>query len=78
MRNAGPASAAWLASVGIRGIDELRAVGVVDAYELLRAHGYNVTLDLARALAGALLDRDWHDLPASVREDLRNRLGKVR
>lgn len=77
IRNVGPVSQRWLAAVGIRELDDLRQTGVVDACGLLRAHGYNVTLNMAWALAGALLDCDSRDVPEDVRRDLRTRIGRL-
>jgi DNA transformation protein len=76
IRNVGPVSQRWLAAVGIHDLDDLGQIGVVDACRLLRAHGYNVTLNMAWALAGALLDCDWRDVPEDVRRDLRARIGR--
>jgi DNA transformation protein len=74
LRNLGPASRRRLSAVGIETLADLRALGVVDAYKLLEAHGYNVSLNLAWALAGAILDCDWRKLPDEVKRDLRARI----
>jgi DNA transformation protein len=76
MRNLGPVSRAWLAAVGIHGLDDLRAVGSVGAWRLvaerLRGTGEgSASLLLLWALEGALLDVDWRDLPAGVKDALR-------
>ncbi|MDH4149591.1 MAG: TfoX/Sxy family protein [Betaproteobacteria bacterium] len=56
MRNIGPVSAQWLAAVGIHTVDGLHALGAINAYALVRAHGYNANLNLLWALQGALTD----------------------
>lgn len=74
MRNIGPTSSRWLAAVGIHTLDDLRKVGVVNAYNLVRAQGYNATLNLLWALQGALTDTPWNALPESVKQDLQRRI----
>jgi len=74
LRNAGPTSSRWLAAVGIHTLDDLRKVGVVNAYNLVRAQGYNATLNLLWALQGALTDTPWNALPESVKQDLQRRI----
>ncbi len=74
MRNMGPKSSQWLAAIGIHTLDDLREVGVVTAYNLLRAHGHNATLNLVWAMQGALMDVHWSDIPKPVKQDLRQRI----
>lgn len=74
LRNIGPVSAGWLAAVGIHTLDDLRKVGVVNAYNLLRAQGHNATLNLLWALQGALTNTPWNALPESVKHDLKRRI----
>ena len=74
MRNLGPKSTQWLAAVGIHTLDDLREVGVITAYNLVTAHGYNTSLNLLWALQGALMDVRWTDVPESVKQDLLQRL----
>jgi DNA transformation protein len=74
LRNIGPASSRWLAAVGIHTLADLRKVGVVNAYNLARAQGYNTSLNLLWALQGALTNTRWNALPASVKQDLKRRL----
>jgi hypothetical protein len=72
--NLGPASTAWLAAVGIHDRRDLERVGVINAYNLCKAHGYNVSLNLLWALQAALLDMPWTQLPADIKQQLRQRL----
>jgi DNA transformation protein len=60
--------------VGIHTLDDLRKVGVVNAYNLVRAQGYNATLNLLWALHGALTNTRWNVLPEAVKQDLKSRL----
>lgn len=74
LRNLGPVSTRWLAAVGIHTLDDLRKVGVVNAYNLVRARGYNATLNLLWALQGALTGLTWNKLPEAVKQDLKRRI----
>lgn len=74
MLNIGPASTRWLAAVGIHTLEDLRKVGVVNAYNLVRAQGYNATLNLLWALQGAVTDVHWTEIPDAVKQDLKRRL----
>jgi hypothetical protein len=64
LRNIGPTSAAWLRDVGIPTEAELRRFGPVFAYSLVKQRQPACTLNLLWALAGALTDTDWRELPA--------------
>ena len=77
MKNIGPVSSRWLAGVGIHTLDELRSVGVVNAYNQLRCHGYRVSLNLLWALQGAVMNVHWTRLPDSVKQDLRQRVMQI-
>jgi DNA transformation protein and related proteins len=72
--NLGPTSSQWLASVGIHDRRDLEAVGVINAYNLCKAHGYNASLNLLWALQAALMDIPWTQLPADIKDQLRQRL----
>lgn len=71
LRNLGPKSSRWLASVGIETLDDLAAVGAVEAYRRCRDAGYPVSLNLLWALQGALLDLPWNQLPVEMKVQLR-------
>lgn len=75
LRNIGPTTAAWLAEVGIDSPEELRRIGPVEAYRMVKAwRPWDVTLILLWALEGALSDRDWMDVPPERRLELRRAL----
>lgn len=64
-----------LREVGISGIDDLRALGSLNAYLRLKFRFPTFTsLNALYALEGALLDCDWRHLPAERRNDLRRAL----
>jgi len=51
-----------------------RSVSTTNAYNLYKAHGYNVSLNLPWALQDALMDIPPTRLPADVKQQLRQRL----
>jgi DNA transformation protein len=69
--NLGPVSERQLAEVGIRTEDQLRAIGAVDAWRMLkfRFAGRIGVIDLY-ALEGAIRGCPWKTLPAEVKTAL--------
>lgn len=70
IRNVGPKSAAWLRQVGVRTLDDLRAIGPVEAFMKVRRAGFRPSLNLVYALEGALLDCHWQQVPDDRRSEL--------
>ncbi len=70
LRNIGPKSAAWLRQVGLRTLEDLAAVGPVDAYMRVRRAGFRPGLNLLYAIEGALNDTHWQDVPDARRAEL--------
>ncbi len=71
LRNLGPASARWLNAIGVHTRHDLEKLGAVDAYALLKAHGYKASLNLVYAIEGALTGRDWNRFPAKRKAQLK-------
>ena len=71
LRNLGPTSASWLREVGITTIAELRRLGPVLAYRLVKQKQLTASLNLLWALAAGILDRDWRELSEEEKEKLR-------
>jgi hypothetical protein len=67
LRNLGPRSAAMLAEIGIRSRADLVRHGATGACGLLLAAGHRVSLNLAYAIEGALMDCDWREIPHDFR-----------
>lgn len=61
-RNIGPKSCGWLQAVEIRSLRDLRKIGAVEAYWKVKQAGFNPSLNLLYALAGALSDTQWNKL----------------
>ncbi|QNP41606.1 TfoX/Sxy family protein [Lysobacter solisilvae (ex Woo and Kim 2020)] len=70
MRNIGPKSAAWLRQVGLRSLDDLTAVGTVEAFMRVKRAGFKPGLNLLYAIEGALLDCHWQEIPDERRQEL--------
>ena len=67
LRNLGPASIKWLNAIGVRSRRDLEKLGALNAYAILKAHGYKANLNLVYVIEGALTGRDWNRLPAQRR-----------
>ena len=70
LRNIGPKSAAWLRQVGLRSLEDVAAVGAVDAFMKVRRAGFKPSLNLLYSLEGALQDCHWQEVPETRRNEL--------
>lgn len=70
IRNVGPKSAAWLRQVGVRTLEDLRAVGVIETFMKVKRAGFRPSLNLLYALEGALLGCHWQQVPEERRAEL--------
>ena len=70
IRNVGPKSAAWLRQVGVRTNEDLARVGPVDAFLKVKRAGFRPSLNLLYAMAGALADCHWAELPEDRKQEL--------
>jgi len=68
--NIGPTLARELRQVGVRDLDELRALGAVEAWERLRLAGLRTCAHSLRALEGAIQGIDWMTMPEADRARL--------
>ena len=63
IRNVGPKCAAWLRQVGVRTQEDLVRLGPVEAFMKVKRAGFRPSLNLLYALAGAIENCHWADLP---------------
>jgi DNA transformation protein and related proteins len=70
IRNVGPKSAAWLRQVGVRTHEDLVRLGPVEAFMKVKRAGFRPSLNLLYALAGAIEDCHWADLPDETKAAL--------
>jgi DNA transformation protein len=72
VKNIGPKSRQWLASVGVHTLDDVVNLGVVETYRRVKAaYPEKVSLNLHYALQAALLDLPWNELPPDIKEELK-------
>ena len=75
MKNIGPKSSEWLASVGILTLDDVAALGVVETYKRVKAaYPDKVSLNMLYGLQAALLDLPWSELPADIKAELKKQV----
>jgi DNA transformation protein and related proteins len=75
MKNMGPKSSEWLASVGIHTLDDVAKLGVVESYKRVKAaYPEKVSLNLLYGLQAALLDLPWNELPPDIKEELKRQV----
>src|SRR5688572_21790442 len=70
MRNIGPKSAAWLRQVGLRTLEDVAAIGTVEAFMRVRRAGFKPGLNLLYAIEGALHDCHWQEVSEQRRQEL--------
>ncbi len=71
MRNIGPKTAQRLAEVGVTDIPTLKELGPVEAFCRLKTFfPDSVSFNALFAIQAAMLDVDWRDLPAGLKEEL--------
>ena len=75
MKNLGPKSSEWLASVGVQTLDDVARLGVVETYKCVKAaYPEKVTLNMLWGLQAALLDIPWNELPKDIKDELRRQV----
>jgi hypothetical protein len=77
MKNMGPKSREWLASVGIHTLDDVARLGVVETYRRVKAaYPDKVSLNMLYGLQAALLDLPWNELPPDIKAELKKQVGE--
>lgn len=71
LKNIGPVSMEWLRAVGVNSREDLEAMGSIEAYRLVKQHGFNVSLNLLYALEAALADVHWTALSPQTKARLK-------
>ena len=76
MKNLGPKSSEWLASIGVHSLEDVARIGVVETYKLVKAaYPEKVTLNMLWGLQAALFDIPWNELPQDIKDELRKEAG---
>ncbi len=55
LKNLGPKSEKWLNEIGIYSISDIKRIGSVEIYRLLKQNGVAASLNLVYALEGAII-----------------------
>lgn len=71
LKNLGPKSADWLRESGVATVGDLRRLGPVVAYLLVKERRPGASLNLLWALAAGLDGQDWRDLSEAAKSRLR-------
>ena len=78
MKNMGPKSTEWLATVGIRSLDDVAKIGLVETYLRVKAaYPEKVSFTLLYGLQAALLDLPWNELPPDSKAELKSQVEKA-
>ena len=77
LRNLGPQSGRWLREAGVDTADDLRRLGPVLVYQMVRRRQPRVSLNLLWAMAAALQGMDWRELADAEKERLRRELAEL-
>ena len=75
MKNMGPKSSEWLASIGVHSLEDVAKLGVVETYKRVKAaYPEKVSRNLLYGLQAALLDISWNELPADIKDELKRQV----
>lgn len=75
MKNLGPKSSEWLASIGVHTLDDVARLGVVETYKRVKAaYPEKVTLNMLWGLQAAVLGIPWNELPDDIKQELRRQV----
>lgn len=75
MKNPGPKSREWLASIGVHSLDDVARLGVVETYKRVKAaYPEKVTLNMLWGLQAALPGIRWEELPPDIKDELRRQV----
>jgi len=77
LRNLGKTSAAWLRDAGIGTQSQLRMIGPVVAYQIVRERIPKASLNLLWALAAGLNNQDWRELRTELKQQLLEELQRL-
>lgn len=70
LKNIGASTVNILNSIGIRSLEDLKAIGSVQAYRRIRQRGVHVSRSLLYAMEGALLNIPWKSLDPALKAQL--------
>ena len=72
IKNMGPKSSAWLHEIGIDSLEDLEAIGAVEAYRRLKAaRTTEVSLNALWGMQGAILNIHWNMITPEMKAELK-------
>jgi DNA transformation protein len=75
IKNMGPKSSVWLHEIGIDTLEDLEAIGAVEAYRRLKtARPTEVSLNALWGMQSALLNIHWNALTPKMKAELKSQL----
>ena len=74
LRNLGRRSAEMFSSVGVHSPNQIRQLGSVGCYLLVKSAFPNLSLNFMWAVEGFLLDLDWREIPEDRKRALLNQV----
>ena len=74
LRNLGPVSTQWLHSIEVYTKDDIKKLGPIVIYNMLKAHGYNVNILIVYALQGVIMDCHWNEIPSKMKEKFKKEI----
>jgi DNA transformation protein len=77
LKNIGRVTARWLNGIGVFSESDLRRLGAVKAYRMIRECESGATLNLLYALQGALMGVHWSRLPEPIKELLEREVARA-
>lgn len=75
--NLGPKSSQWLREAGIESVQQLKKMGPVLAFRVVKHAQPKATLNLLWALAAGLQDKHWQELSADEKLRLKQQLEEL-
>ena len=78
MKDLGPKSSEWLASIGVHSLEDVARLGVVETYKRVKtAHPEKVTLNMLWGLQAAVLGIPWNELPQDIKDQLKKEVDEL-
>jgi len=72
LKNMGPKSSVWLHEIGIDSLEDLEAIGAIEAYRRLKAaRPTEVSLNALWGMQGAILNIHWNMITPEMKAELK-------
>ncbi len=72
IKNMGPKSSVWLHEIGIDSLEDLEAIGAIEAYRRLKAaRPTEVSLNALWGMQGAILNIHWNMITPEMKAELK-------